>query len=279
MGHVISRRTGVIVLAITFTVSGARAFPQFRGTATPARAEDLNAVVNAWVESSARIKTLSAKFSRKDSRRTVYGSRELYYDIRWKDSGQAVLSIAHAARDDQSEFLERIVWTDKEVWDYLGYKKTIERWTKEQIGGYQEFRDSTREAWSGRFMGNQFDLIFPPLGNPKEIDPLPFLVGMKEIVAKKQFKFELFEDSDPDRLVVRATPLDPVLKSAYDHVFITLDRERHLPIAVEYQRGWRSNDSRRYTLLAIKLNQPIDDASFMPQKPEGWVIKSRVHSR
>ena len=98
---------------------------------------------------------------------------------------------------------------------------------------------------------------------------------MAETVAKKRFKFELLENSDTNGVVVRATPLEPALDTTYDHILITLDRERHLPVAVEYQKGWRGNDSRRYTLLAVKLDQPIDEASFVPLTIKGWTITSR----
>ena len=126
----------------------------------------------------------------------------------------------------------------------------------------------------GRFVGNQFDFIFPALGNPKEIDPLPFFVGMKSILARKSFRFELLDDPDPDRLILRATPLTEALKPLFDHVLITLDSDRHLPVAVEYQRGWRGRIAWRVSLIAVKLDQPISDDKFVAQKPKGWAIKS-----
>ena len=91
---------------------------------------------------------------------------------------------------------------------------------------------------------------------------------MKTTIARKLYSFELLEDSDPDRLVVRATPRNEALKQLYDHVLITLDRERHLPVAVEYQRGWRGMDSRHYTLVAIKLDQPISDDKLSVKRPK-----------
>jgi hypothetical protein len=274
LGHVMIRRVGVAVLAITFAISGARAFPQKGATQAAARAEDLSSILDAWVQDSSRIKALAAKFSRKDSRRRN-AFMDLVYDIRWKDSGQAVLNIEPSVRKSESGFEARIFWTGRDVWQYNPRRKEIIIWTKDGLGEYAEFRRSIQESWWGRFMGNTFEFIFPALGDPKEIDPLPFLIEMKGIMAKRQFRFELLENSDDDRFVLRATPLDPVLKSSYDHVIVTLDRERHLPIVVEYQRGWRGNDRRRYTLLSIEVDRPIDDASLVPRKLKGWTVTSR----
>ena len=202
------------------------------------------------------------------------GSMNLIYDINWKDSGQAAVIIKEAGRKNGPDFVDRIVWTGHEVWDFNPRKKEVDVYTKEKLKDYEAFRAMMLISGWGRFVGNQFDFIFPALGNPKEIDPLPFFVGMKTTLARKLFRFELLEDSDPDRLVVRATPLTDFQKQLYDHVLITLDRERHLPVAVEYQRGWRGRDSRHYTLVAIKLDQPISDDKFVTQKPKGWAIKS-----
>ncbi len=274
MGHVMIRRIRVAILAIAVTVAGVRAFPQQGSASSPAGSVELNTVLDMWVENSSRIKTLSATFGRKNSRPFV-GSMDLTYEINWKDSGQAVVTIELPTRKDRSEFVERIVWTGREVWQYNPRRKEITVWTKDELGSYELFRQSIQNSGWGWFVGNQFDFIFPALSNPKDIDPLPFLVGMKETVAKKRFKFELLENSDANGLVVRATPLDPTLNTTYDHILVTLDRERHLPVVVEYQKGWRGKDSRRYTLVAIKLDRQIDDASFVPQKPKGWTIKSR----
>jgi hypothetical protein len=273
MEHVMSRRIGAAVLAVTCSITAVRAFPPPSAGPTPARAEDLNAILTAWAENSSRIKTLSAQLSRKD-RRPLLGSMNLIYDISWKDSGQATVNIKESGRKNGPDFVDRIVWTGHQVWRFNPRKKEIDVFAAEALKDYEGFRAMMLASGWAKFVGNQFDFIFPALGNPKEIDPLPFFVGMKTTLATKRYKFELFEDSDPDRLVLRATPLTEALKQLYDHVLITLDRDRHLPVAVEYQRGWRGRDSRHYTLVAIKLDQPISDDKFVAQKPKGWAIKT-----
>jgi hypothetical protein len=274
MGHVMIRRIGAAVLAVTCSMTAVRAFPPPQARPTPARAEELNAVLTAWAENSSRIKTLSAQLSRQD-RRPLFGSMNLIYDINWQNSGQAAVNIKESGRKNGPDFVDRIVWTGQEVWRYNPRKKEIDVFADERLKDYEVFRAMMLTSGWAKLVGNQFDFIFPALGNPKEIDPLPFFVGMKTALARKLFRFELLEDSDPDQLVVRATPLTEFQKQLYDQVLITLDRERHLPVAVEYQRGWHGRDSRHYTLVAIKLDQPISDGVFVAQKPKGWAIKSQ----
>jgi hypothetical protein len=273
MGQVMIRRIGAAVLVVTCSMTVVRAFPPPQSKPTPAKAEDLNAILSDWAENSSHIKSLSAQLSRKD-RRPLLGSMNLVYDINWKDSGQAAVNIKEVGHKIGPDFVDRIVWTGREVWRFNPRKKEIDVYTAEKLKDYADFRAMMLASGWAKFVGNQFDFIFPALGNPKEIDPLPFFVGMKTTLARKLFRFELLEDSDPDRLVLRATPLTETLKQLYDHVLITLDRERHLPVAVEYQRGWRGRDSRHYTLVAIKLDQPIMDDIFVAQKPKGWSIQS-----
>jgi hypothetical protein len=133
---------------------------------------------------------------------------------------------------------------------------------------HEAFRSWIRSTGWGRFIGNQFDTIILPLGNPKGFDPLPFLIGKKEVMARKQSTFELFDESDPERLVIRATLKNPEQNTTFDHILITLDRQRRLPVAVEYQRGWGGKDSRQFKLVEIQLDQPIDEGVFLPTKPK-----------
>jgi hypothetical protein len=273
MRHVMIRRIAAAVLAVACSITVVRAFPPPQSKPKPARAEDLNTILTAWAENSSHIQTLSAQLSRKD-RRPLLGSMNLIYDISWKDSGQAAVNIKESGRKNGPDFVDRIVWTGREVWHFNPRKKEVEVYTKEKLSEYEVFRAMMLTSGWAKFVGNQFDFIFPALGNPKEIDPLPFFVGMKSTLARKLFRFELLEDPDPDRLVVRATPVTEATKQLFDHVLITLDRERHLPVAVEYQRGWRGRDSRQYSLVAIKLDEPISDDIFAAQKPKGWALKS-----
>jgi hypothetical protein len=100
------------------------------------------------------------------------------------------------------------------------------------------------------------------------------LIDMREIVARKQFAFELAPSAKPDQIIVRATPLKHRENSLYHDVMITLDKERCLPVALEYQRGLRGRDTRHFTLLEVQLDQPIDDASLEPEVPKGWRVQS-----
>jgi hypothetical protein len=264
------RHVAIAVLAIA--LNGVPAFPQQPGTSQPAQATELSAVLDTWVHNSTQIKSLSARFSRKDKRHNLLLTGEYSYEALWRDSGQAALKIAALDRKGTSELLQRIIWTRREVWQYFPQTKGIMVWT---LDDYRIASEGIREAenilWV-RLMGIPFDLALPALGNPRVDDPLAFLVGMKETVAKKLFKFELLADSDPNQYVVRATPLDPKLKSYWNDILIMLDRERHLPIAVVYRKGWKGRDTREYKFLDVKLDPPIADSSFEPAKLKGWQI-------
>jgi outer membrane lipoprotein-sorting protein len=272
MSSVKQRFVAVATLAIAIT--GVSAFSQQSDGSQRANTVELNAIIDACVKSSARIKSLSARFSRKDKRRSLSDTGEFIYEVLWKDSGQADLKIEATVRKGKPELFERIIWTGREVWRYNPRRKEIEVSSLDEIGHYEEFRQWIGESWWNRWLGNSFDLIFPTLSNPREVDPLPFLIGMKAIVAKKLFKFERLDDNDSPGLLIRATPLNPELRTSFNDILITLDKERYLPIAIEYRRGWRNKDTRRYTFLEVKLDLPLANSSFEPHKPEGWQIKS-----
>jgi hypothetical protein len=279
MDHVKPRHVAVAVLTIAFTVTGGPGLAQRDGTAPPAGAQQLNAILDAWVQHSSQIKTLSAKFRRKD-KGSAFGAMEFLYEIHWKDSGQAVVDVECVAGKDKADFRRRVVWTGREVWEYRTWKKEIRVHTVDQVRKDEVFQEEVlKQSWGGRLMGNQFDLIFPTLSNPQGVDPLPFLVGMKETVAKKQFRFELLDASDPQRFVIRATPLGPDQKSLFKDILITLDSERCLPIAVAYRRGWRDKDIRQFTLIEANLDRPLADAAFEPRKLEGWEVKYESPSK
>ena len=273
MRPTICRQIGILFLTVVVALTGSRAFPQQPGKRSSYAAAELDAILRDWVAASSHIKTLSAKFKRVD-RRPLHGSTEYTYDMRWKSSGQAYVNIEQTGRKRPSEFEARIVWTGREIWEYRAPKKEITVWKEKDLRDYEVFRIWMRSTGWGRFVGNQFDLIFLTLGNPKGFDPLPFLVGMKEIVERKQFTFELIDESDPERPVIRATLVNPAQNTTFDHILITLDRERRLPIAVEYQKGLGGRDSRQFVLVAIELDRPMDDGVFVPEKPVGWTFKA-----
>src|SRR5579883_2253738 len=133
-----------------------------------------------------------------------------------------------------------------------------------------------RQSWAYGWIGNEFVWIFPTLRDPKAVDPLPFLIGLKENLAKNRFRFERLEDPDPKRFLLRATPLTPDLKSWYNDILITLESERFLPISLVYRRGRRGKETRQYTFHEITLNSSTADAAFEPQEPRGWEIKRTV---
>jgi outer membrane lipoprotein-sorting protein len=266
-------RTRLLVFAIVAMVfSGIPAFSQQPKATTPARAAELDAILDAWAQQSSQIKTLSAKFVRRQ-KRIAWSTMEFRYDVIWKDSGQAVLNIDQVARKDKTEAFDRIVWTGREVWQYNPRKKEIEVSSKAEVAQYEIFRGWITASGWGRLAGNMFDVIFPTLANPKYVEPLPFVIGVKDIVAKKLFQFELVDDSDPERIRLRATPLKPELQALFNDILITLDRKRFVPIAIDYERDWKGRDSRHYTFLDINLNPSLADSTFEPRKPSGWVIK------
>jgi len=273
MSYAMIKRSGIAVLAIALAVTGDRAFAQQQGKPANVTTTELNAILNNWATNSSRIKTLSAKFKRID-RRPLHAATEYDYEICWKSSGLASISIEQTGRKRTSEFDARIVWTGREVWEYRIPKKEITVWKGEDLRDHETFRLWLRSTGWGRFAGNQFDTIFLALGNPKVFEPLTFLIGMKEVVDRRQFTFELFDQSDPERLVIRATLINPGQNTTFDHIFITLDRARFLPVAIEYQKGWGGKDGRQFALVSIELDQPIDDSLFVPQKPAGWTFKA-----
>lgn len=263
----------VTLTLLTIVLAGPPVFSQSSRTPAPRQNAELPVILETWVRSSSQIKTLSAKFLRHDHR-PAFGHQEYLFEVRWKDSGKAMINIEAVVKQDKRMELERIVWTAHDVWQYEARKKEIRHWSMEQVGEYEEFRSMLTDYWAGRMTGNQFDLIFTSLSSPKNVDPLPFLIDMQEVVAKKQFAFELAASANPDQIVVRATPLQHDQKALYNDVMITLDKKRCLPVALEYQRGRRGHDTRRYTLLEVQLDQPIDDAVLEPEIPKGWRVQS-----
>jgi len=271
MANVKLRGATLAVMMIALSVS--RAFSQDSSKPAPPRNAELQTILDTWGRNSSQIKTLSAKFLRHDHR-PGFGHQEYVYEVRWKDSGRAMINIEALVKQDKKIEMERVVWTTHDVWQYEARKKEVVHWSMEQVGEYEEFRSMLTDYWASRLAGNQFDLIFTSLRSPKDVDPLPFLIDMREIVAKKQFAFELTRSANPDQIVVRATPLQHDQKSLYNDVMITLDKERCLPVALEYQRGRRGRDTRHYTLLDVQLDQPIDDAALEPEIPNGWRVQS-----
>jgi outer membrane lipoprotein-sorting protein len=258
---------------LLMTLSSPLAFSQDSGAPAPTENDHLSRILDSWVQNSSQIKTLSARFLRRDHR-PGFGQQEHYYDVRWKDSGKAVISIQAVENRGKITDVERVVWTTHDVWQYEPRKKEIVHWSMEQVADYEQFRSVLTHYWAGRMAGNQFDLIFTSLRSPRAIDPLPFLIDMREIVERKRYAFELEESAKPGTIVVRATPLQHDQKSLYNDVVITLDNERRLPVTLEYRRGRRDKDTRHYTLLQAQLDQPIDDATFEPEIPKGWRVQS-----
>jgi outer membrane lipoprotein-sorting protein len=58
-------------------------------------------------------------------------------------------------------------------------------------------------------------------------------------------------------------------------VVITLDRERFLPIALEYHSGRNGREILHYRFLELTIDRALADDVFEPQRPEGWKIKRR----
>ena len=266
IGHV-----AAIGLAVALTVSTARGNPEQPTTAPAFRDAPLDAVVEAWVQQSSQIKSLSAKFTRIGK---GLGANEYRYQLQWSDSGQANLEIAQVARNNHAEAFSRFVWTGKQIWEYRAYSKEVVVWTRNDIRDYDEFRKMVKGSLTGRIFSSQLELIFPTMSDPKDVDPLPFLINMKENVARRRFKFELLDSKDPAQVVLRATPLEKELKLSFDSVTITLDRERALPVALVYHKGRLERNAIRYTFSEIKVDPTIDPAKFETQIPKGWKVKS-----
>ena len=266
IGHV-----AAIGLAVALTVSTARGNPEQPTTAPAFQDAPLDAVVEAWVQQSSQIKSLSAKFTRIGK---GLGVNEYRYRLQWSDSGQANLEIVQVGRSNRTEPFSRVVWTGKEIWEYRDISKEIVVWTSDDVRQYDEFRKMVKGSLPGRIFASRLELIFATLGDPKDVDPLPFLINMKENVAKRRFKFELLESPKPTQFVVRATPLEKELKLSYDSVTITLDRDRALPIQLVYHKGRLERNAIRYTFSDIQLDPAIDRAKFEPQVPKGWKVKS-----
>jgi outer membrane lipoprotein-sorting protein len=258
---------------ITIALSGPLAFSQDFRTPAAKKTGELSKILDTWMRNSSQIKTLSARFRRYDHR-PGFGHQEYLYEVRWKDSGKAAINIQAVESHGKMTVVERVIWTTHDVWQYEPRKKEILHWSMEQVSDYEGFRSMLTHHWAGRMTGNQFDLIFTALRSPKDVDPLPFLIDMREIVAKKRFAFELAPSANPDQIVIRATPLSHDQKSLYNDIVITLDKERCLPVALEYQRGIRGRDTRRFTILEVRLDQPIDDAELAPEIPKGWRVQS-----
>jgi hypothetical protein len=270
MRSVTLRCVVLAILAVAF--SDSKGFAQQPSRSAPVRTAELDGILDTWARNSAQINTLSCKFARRDIR-PGFGRHDFLYTVRWKNSGKADVNIDEIVGPNKSQQRERLLWSEREVWEFTPSKKEVRLWPMEQVREYEAFRAMVKDYWAGRLAGNQFDLIFGSLSSPKEVDPLPFLIGMKDVLAKKRFTYEFFAGAEPRQLVVRATPVQTSPKSLFNDVLITLDNERLLPVALEYRRGRLNRDTRRYTLLEVQLNQAIDDATFEPHIPNGWRLE------
>ena len=271
MGHLKMRLAMAAGMAFVFGVASAPAYPQETRDPRPGGATELSTVIDAWAHNSSQIKTLSAQFTR-SGKGLGLGTVDYLYALKWKQSGQAVLDTSQVTRKNKTVAIERVVWTGKEIWLFRPHSKSIEVWRPEQMDDYGEFREDIKTSFAGRVIGSRMDLIFPTLRSPKEVDPLPFLIGFADSVARKRFRFELVPSKS---LVVRAVPLEPELKSTYHEVLVTLDREQFLPRAIEYHTGRDGKEILRYKFLELTIDPALADTIFEPQKPEGWTIKSR----
>ncbi len=259
-----------LALALAATTAACAQSPKQQ---PPAR-DDLSEVLAAWSRSSSQINSISTQFAR-TGRGLGFGTVEYRYTLKWKKNGQAVLDVVEVRRKNKTDPVYRFLWTGKEVWFYHTYKKEIEVMQPSEVQGYAEFRDWMKTMPLPRFLlGSRFDLIFPALRDPKEIDPLQFLIGFSDVTQRKRFRFELLESTDPRRLIIRATPLEPLLKLSYSSVLITLHSERFLPVSLEYHTGSGGREILRYTFLAVSIDPVFADSSFEPRKPEGWKFQA-----
>ncbi len=263
-------------LTIALSVTTATVSAQSPDSQRP-RTDDPSAILAAWAQHSAQINSISAQFSR-TGKGLGFGSVEYRYTLKWKKTGQAVLDIAELKRKNKTEPVERLLWTGtgKEVWFYHTYKKEIEVMQPDEVKDYTGFRAMMKiTPLSNWLLGSRFDLIFPALHDPKEFDPLPFLLGFNDVNARKRFRFELLESADPKRFVIRATPLEGLSKLSYSSVLITLHSKRFLPVSLEYHTGRGGREILRYTFLDVSIDPVLADNVFEPRKPDGWKFQSQ----
>ena len=95
MSNVKSRGATLAVMAIT--LASPRAFSQDSSTRAPKHTTELRSILDTWVRNSSQIKTLSARFLRRDHR-PGFGQQEYLYEVRWKDSGKAAINVQAVAR-------------------------------------------------------------------------------------------------------------------------------------------------------------------------------------
>jgi outer membrane lipoprotein-sorting protein len=267
--HFKIRRTLTAGLALALAMTGATAAAQSPDP-QPARTRDLSEILAAWSRNSSQIKSVSAHYSR-TGRGLGFGTIEYRYTLKWRKSGEAVLDMVEVKRKNKTEPVDRFLWTGNELWWYQTDKKEIQVMKPDELNEYAEFRNWMKMTPLSRgLLGTRFDLIFPALRDPKEVDPLPFLIGFDDVTANKRFDFELVESKDPKRLVIRATPLAPMLKLSYSSVLITLHSERFLPVSLEYHTGRGGREILRYTFLEVSIDPDLADNVFEPRKPDGW---------
>jgi outer membrane lipoprotein-sorting protein len=267
--HFKIRRILTAGVALALAMTGATAAAQSPDP-QPARTHDLSEILAAWSQNSSQIKSVSAHFSR-TGRGLGWGTIEYRYTLKWRKSGEAVLDMVEVKRKNKTEPVYRFLWNGNELWWYQPYKKEIQVMKPDELKEYAEFRNWMKMTPLSRgLLGTRFDLIFPALRDPKEFDPLPFLIGFDNVTARKRFDFELVESKDPKRLVIRATPLSPMLKLSYSSVLITLHSERFLPVSLEYHTGRGGREILRYTFLDVSIDPDLADNVFEPRKPDGW---------
>ncbi len=271
MAHLKMRLAWVAGTVIAVGVAITPAYPQESPGPRAGGTPELSTIIDAWAHNSSQIKTLSAQFTR-SGKGLGYGTIDYLYALKWKQSGQAVLDTSQVTKKNKTVAVERVVWTGKEIWVFNPRRKSIEVWRPEQMDDYGAFREDIKTSFAGRVIGGRMDLIFPTLRSPKDVDPLPFLIGFPDNVARKRFRFELVPTKN---LVVRAVPLEPALKSSFQEVLVTLDREQFFPRSLEYHTGREGREILGYKFVELTIDTALADNLFEPRKPEGWTITSR----
>ncbi len=233
--------------------------------------EEMDLLLAEWERRSATIASLQVVFERID-RSLKWGDQVYQGQAILKSPDLACLEFKEAIADDsgkpvyktndkgqkvldvEKEPFQRLVWTDKEVFQY--------QFNEKAIYAYPLVKGSRPKSLRQFFTPPAFDM--PVLLKP-------FLFGMKADEAKKHYEFSLVQQTD-DEYMIAIVAREKLERQHFDRAFIRLNKSSLLPSRlILIPVGGEEKQEFRFT--AITANQPVPEGYFRPSTDlAGWRV-------
>lgn len=180
----------------------------------------LNALVDLVVEQQRSVSTLRARF------------------VQRKSSALLLNPV-----DSTGDF--RFLAPDRVRWDYEEPDRMVVIFSGETLTTYRPDDKSAEQVKVAR-QSRRFVKI---LAGTQPLDEL-----------REQFRISLVDRGAPEPYVLTLKPIHRTLKRKIDSVMLEVDRERLLPVVIEYNEA--DGDSTRYELRSLEVDSGIDESVF-----------------